>query len=54
LGKIVIPITQSKADIPSDLGHHRALFYLNNGEGLSQMEDKLVKRLSIIKDDNIL
>lgn len=33
LGKNVIPITQSIDDIPSDLGHHRALKYLPNEQG---------------------
>ncbi|HXA00731.1 MAG TPA: hypothetical protein VNW99_02015 [Cytophagaceae bacterium] len=35
LGKTVVPITQSIKDVPSDLGHHRALLYFPN--------DKVIK-----------
>lgn len=45
LGKIVIPITQSVADIPFDLRHHRALTYLPNTEGLAKLEKDLEKKL---------
>lgn len=45
LGKIVIPITQSINDIPSDLGHHRALIYLANSQGLKDLSGDLYKRL---------
>lgn len=45
LGKIVIPITQSVADIPFDLRHHRALTYLPNAEGLLKLEKDLEKKL---------
>ena len=45
LGKIVIPITQKKDDIPSDLVHHRYLHYLNNGEGLESLRGRLAERL---------
>ena len=45
LGKIVIPITQKKEDIPSDLVHHRYLHYLNNGEGLASLRARLADRL---------
>ncbi|HBD9357658.1 TPA: hypothetical protein KLD48_003016, partial [Legionella pneumophila] len=45
LGKIVIPITQSLDDIPSDLGHHRALKYLPNEEGYRELSNELFKRL---------
>ena len=37
LGKTVIPITQSLDDIPSDLGHHRALKYLPNEQGYKDL-----------------
>lgn len=47
LGKIVIPITQSLEDIPSDLGHHRALKYLPNQEGLKDLSRGLYKKLSL-------
>ncbi|QJD77858.1 hypothetical protein [Spirosoma rhododendri] len=45
LGKLVIPITQSVADIPFDLRHHRALTYLPNSEGLLKLEADLEKKL---------
>ena len=50
LGKIVIPITQSIDDIPSDLKPHRALKYLPNNEGLSELTKCLGKRLSTISE----
>lgn len=46
LGKLVIPITQSVADIPFDLRHHRALTYLPNAEGLLKLEADLEKKLT--------
>ncbi|MEJ2743863.1 MAG: hypothetical protein P8176_15685 [Gammaproteobacteria bacterium] len=46
LGKTVIPIAQSIQDIPSDMVHHRALIYYNNGEGLQSLERKLTEKLS--------
>ncbi len=48
LGKTVIPITQSLDDIPSDLGHHRALKYLPNGQGYRDLSNELYKRLKVI------
>lgn len=48
LGKIVVPITQSFQDIPSDLGHHRALKYLPNEEGYRDLSNDLYKRLKAI------
>ncbi|GAB3707322.1 hypothetical protein GCM10027592_41360 [Spirosoma flavus] len=45
LGKLVIPITQSVADIPFDLRHHRALTYLPNTEGLQKLEKDLERKL---------
>ena len=48
LGKMVIPITQSLDDIPSDLGHHRALKYLPNEEGYRELSNELFKRLKTI------
>lgn len=48
LGKIVIPITQSIGDIPSDLGHHRALKYLPNDEGFRALSNDLYKRLKVV------
>jgi hypothetical protein len=48
LGKIVIPITQSLNDIPSDLRHHRALKYLPNEEGYRDLSNALYKRIKSI------
>ncbi|HCI53070.1 MAG TPA: hypothetical protein DE312_07120 [Gallionella sp.] len=48
LGKTVIPITQSIDDIPSDLGHHRALKYLPNEQGYKDLSNELYKRLKSI------
>jgi hypothetical protein len=52
LGKTVIPITQSIDDIPSDLGHHRALKYLPNEEGYKNLSNELYKRLKTITEKN--
>jgi AbiJ-like protein len=46
LGKHVIPITQSIADVPFDALHHRALKYLPNVEGLASLEKALAKKLA--------
>ncbi|NTU54585.1 MAG: hypothetical protein HGA97_13040 [Chlorobiaceae bacterium] len=46
LGREVILITQSEADIPFDLRHLRYVQYLNNGEGLSDLTKRIQKRLS--------
>ena len=46
LGRETILITQSEADIPFDLRHLRFVTYLNNGEGLSELSDKLLIRLN--------
>ena len=51
LGKVVIPITQSINDIPSDLGHHRALKYLPNDEGYRNLSNELYKRIKTIMDE---
>jgi|TARA_R110002020_G_scaffold141463_2_gene313153 hypothetical protein len=45
LGKTVIPIAQAIQDIPSDMVHHRALIYHNNGEGLQNLESELTEKL---------
>mgnify|MGYP005764794449 CR=1 FL=1 len=44
LGKHVIPLTQSRYDIPFDLQHHRYVQYLNNNEGRKKMETDLIMR----------
>jgi len=46
LGKHVIPITQNVDDVPFDMRHHRALKYLNNGEGLSKLTAELAKKIN--------
>lgn len=46
LGREVILITQSEADIPFDLRHLRYVKYLNNGEGREELEQRLAARLS--------
>lgn len=53
LGKTVIPITQSIADIPSDLGHHRALKYLPNEEGYRDLSNELYKRLKVVTGSSV-
>ena len=45
LGKHVVPISQSMADVPFDVNHHRILKYLANEEGLGRLETKLAARL---------
>lgn len=51
LGKVVIPITQSFSDIPSDLGHHRSLKYLPNDEGYRNLSNELYKRIKTIIEE---
>lgn len=51
LGKTVIPITQSIDDIPSDLGHHRALKYLPNEEGYKKLSNELYLRIKTIIEE---
>jgi hypothetical protein len=45
LGKHVIPITQSRHDVPFDLTHHRYIHYHNNGEGRAKLQQQLQRRL---------
>lgn len=45
LGKHVVPITQSKGDVPFDLLHHRYLSYFPNSEGLEKLTQELAVRL---------
>lgn len=47
-GRPVIPITQNKGDIPSDLQAHRYLTYLNNSEGRKTLSKQLAERLATI------
>ena len=46
LGREVILITQADADIPFDLRHLRYVRYLNNGEGLQTLRERLQPRLA--------
>ncbi|MEI8610042.1 hypothetical protein P4S70_14040 [Enterovibrio sp. Hal110] len=48
LGKTVVPIAQNVNDIPSDMIHHRALIYLNNGEGLQTLRGQLASKLKLL------
>lgn len=48
LGKLVVPISRSAADVPFDLKHHRVLEYLPNTEGLAAMTAALQKKLGQI------
>ncbi len=48
LGKTVVPITQSMADVPSDLGHHRALLYYPNEQGYKDLTTDIEKRLKTL------
>lgn len=48
LGKTVVPIAQNINDIPSDMIHHRALLYLNNGEGLNTLREQLAEKLRLL------
>lgn len=51
LGRDVILITQNIDDIPFDLRHLRVITYLNNGEGLAELSEKIQKRISQILDN---
>lgn len=46
LGREVVLITQFEADIPFDLRHLRYISYLNNGEGLNTLSERLQPRLA--------
>ncbi|MBP5983422.1 MAG: hypothetical protein KA734_06845 [Fluviicola sp.] len=48
LGKTVVPITQSISDVPSDLGHHRALLYYPNEQGYKDLTIEIEKRLKAL------
>lgn len=48
IGKPVVMLTQSDADIPFDVKHHRYLKYLNNDQGREEMRDALADRLATI------
>jgi AbiJ-like protein len=46
LGKHVIPISQSLADLPFDMQHHRVLKYHLNREGVATLRTELQRKLS--------
>jgi hypothetical protein len=48
LGKTVVPIFQSKNDIPFDVAHMRAVKYLNNREGLRKLKGALSTKLNSV------
>lgn len=48
LGKHVIPLTQHPSDIPFDLQAHRYIRYLNNAQGIQQMQQALSGRVSTL------
>ncbi|WP_240207082.1 hypothetical protein [Vibrio sp. CyArs1] len=52
LGKHVIPITQSEHDIPFDLQHHRYIMYLNNGEGIAELQRALSARIATLNEQS--
>ena len=52
VGRPVIPISQSLADVPFDLRHHRVLKYLPNTEGLAAMQSILTERLKTLVGKN--
>lgn len=53
LGKTVVPITQSLKDVPSDLGHHRALQYFPNSQGYLELTKEIQKRLQTLFPSSI-
>lgn len=48
LGRDVILITQSEADIPFDLRHLRYVTYLDNDEGRAHLGDRLKRRIQTL------
>ena len=48
LGREVILITQHADDVPFDLRHIRYITYLNNAEGLAQLQHQLTGRMQTI------
>ena len=48
LGRDVILITQSEADIPFDLRHLRYVTYLDNDEGRGHLGDRLRQRIQTL------
>jgi len=50
LGKEVVIITQSAADIPFDIAHLRHIRYLSNDQGIQQLEADLSARINFLRD----
>ena len=50
LGREVVLITQSAADVPFDLRHLRYIPYLSNSEGLEQLKESLLERVRFLMD----
>ena len=48
LGREVVLISQSAADVPFDLRHHRYLTYMANSEGLADLRETLLSRLTTL------
>jgi len=48
IGKEVIPITQSRDDVPFDLKHRRYSFYEYTPEGIEQLKDELTNTINSI------
>ncbi len=48
LGREVIPIVQNSNDVPFDVGQHRYIQYLNNGEGLQRLVTEITPRLQTL------
>lgn len=51
LGKTVIPIAQSRDDVPFDLSHLRFVKYLPNNEGRRKLRDDLGKKLARVASE---
>lgn len=49
IGRPVVPVTQKMGDVPFDLQTIRVLRYLQNGEGLADLQAKLAARLQSFK-----
>lgn len=52
LGRKVIPISQTRSDVPFDIQHHRILIYLNNDEGRIELQRALANRLESINTES--
>ena len=46
IGKEVIPVTQSRDDVPFDLRHRRYIFYDNTYEGIEKLKDDLTNTIT--------